>query len=88
MTVSYRYCKTMAINGLGGDVMPFTRGHSGNPSGRPRKGKTLTEALEKAMKRRRLDGKKTQDALAETLINMAIEDKNIHALKYVYDRIA
>ena len=67
--------------------MPFTRGQSGNPSGRPRKGKTLTEALEKAMKRRRLDGKKNQDVLAETLINMAINDKNIHALKYIYDRM-
>ena len=66
--------------------MPFAKGQSGNPTGRPRKGKTLTEALEKAMKQRRADGRKTQDVLAETLINMAIEDKNIHALRYVYDR--
>jgi hypothetical protein len=66
--------------------MPFERGQSGNPKGRPRKGKSLTEALEKALKQKREDGRKTYDVLAATLIELAIQDKNIQALRYIYDR--
>jgi hypothetical protein len=71
----------------GREYMPFNKGQSGNPRGRPRKGKTLTDALEKAMKGKQADGRKKQDVLAETLINMAVVEKNIHALKYIYDRM-
>jgi hypothetical protein len=67
--------------------MPFIKGKSGNPAGRPRKGKSLTEALEKAMKKRRANGTKNIDALADTLIRLAIDDKNIAAVKYLFDRL-
>ena len=58
-----------------------------NRNGRPKKGKSLTEALEKAMNRKTAEGKKNYDALADTLVKLAIEDKNITAIKYIMDRI-
>lgn len=67
--------------------MPFERGQSGNPKGRPRKGKSLTEALEKVLKQKREDGRKNYDALADTLVKLAIEDKNITAIRYIMDRV-
>ena len=67
--------------------MPFTPGQSGNPNGRPRKGKTLTEALEKALKKKGEDGKKNTDALAATLLDLAIKERNITAIKYIMDRV-
>jgi hypothetical protein len=67
--------------------MPFARGQSGNPGGRPKKGKSLTEALQKAMNRKTAEGKKNYDALADTLVKLAIEDKNITAIKYIMDRV-
>ena len=67
--------------------MPFTRGQSGNPSGRPRKGRSLTETLEKALKEKGEDGKRRSEKLAAALIELAIKDKNIQAIKYVMDRV-
>jgi len=67
--------------------MPFSKGQSGNPSGRPRKGKTLTEALEKQLKRKGEQGKKNSEALAAVLLELAIKEKNITAIKYVMDRV-
>lgn len=53
-------------------------GVSGNPNGRPTKGESLTEALEKAI---------DKDELAELLKMMAFEKHDIVAIKYIYDRI-
>jgi hypothetical protein len=67
--------------------MPFTRGQSGNPHGRPRKGKSLTDILEKALAKKRDDGKTNKAALADTLIELAVKDKDIAAIKYIMDRV-
>jgi hypothetical protein len=58
-----------------------------NRKGRPRKGRSLTEYLERALKQEREDGEKYKDALAVTLIELAIKDKNIAAIKYIFNRI-
>ena len=64
-----------------------------NRSGRPRKGKTLTDVLEKHLKRRNRENKDTgekmsgKDALAKELIQLALDGKNFAAIKYIFDRI-
>jgi len=67
--------------------MPFSKGQSGNPAGRPKKGSTLTEALESALEKKGKGGKLKRTLLADTLIDLAIAERNIAAIKYVYDRI-
>jgi hypothetical protein len=39
------------------------------------------------MKKKREDGKKTSEALADVLIDLAIKEKNITAIKYIFDRL-
>ena len=67
--------------------MPYAKGTTGNPYGRPKKGKCLTDILEKALAKKREDGKTNKAALAETLIGLAIDDKDIAAIKYIMDRV-
>jgi len=73
--------------------MPFKPGHDPNRNynGRPKKGKTLTDILEKHLRRRKEmpDGKRMshKDILAIKLIELAEENGDTTVLKYIYDRI-
>jgi len=68
--------------------MPFSKGQSGNPQGRPKKGETLTDLL-----REKIEAPKTakekhtrKELIIERLITLA-EGGDLAALKYVFDRI-
>ena len=74
--------------------MPFFPGDPNiNRKGRPKKGKTLTDVLEKHLKRRNRKNEDTgkkmsgKDALAIELIQLALDGKNFAAMKYIFDRI-
>lgn len=54
------------------------KGYTGNPNGRPPKGEALTDVLR---------SKVNKEAIAERLIEIAMEKGDIAALKYIYDRI-
>ena len=65
-------------------------GESGNPKGRPKKGETLTDILNQLGSVKRLYGDSVVErkkALAEMLWSKAIDDKDIMAAKYIFDRI-
>jgi len=71
--------------------MPFVKGKSGNPLGRTPKEHSFTRILEElgdvkdvSMK----DGKVTRkQALAEAIWQKAITDRDMAAIRYIYDRI-
>jgi hypothetical protein len=56
----------------------FKPGNCANPNGRPPKGEALTDVLK---------SKVDKEAIAEKLIEIALEKGDITALKYIYDRI-
>jgi len=58
-----------------------------NRKGRPRKGKSLTEFLEMALSHQRKNGERNYKALADILVDLAIKDKNMAAIRYIYDRV-
>jgi len=65
-------------------------GVSGNPAGRPKKGNSLTDILESlGKKKENYYGRdlERRQALAEMLWSKAIDDKDIMAAKYIFDRI-
>ena len=62
-------------------------GQSGNPSGRPKTGKRLTDVLRKALDEPLPEGLTKADKLAITLLKLAIDEANLDAIRYVYDRL-
>ena len=70
--------------------MPWKPGQSGNPKGRPPKNKTLTDALERALKKkdvkRGYDDISRKDAIAEILTQEALKG-NLKAIDMILDRI-
>ncbi|MDR1318959.1 MAG: hypothetical protein LBJ90_04980 [Treponema sp.] len=70
----------------------MARGFAENPqfinrAGRPRKGKSLTELLEKELAKKKENGKTGRTELVEALIEMATVNKDLAALNYRWDRI-
>jgi hypothetical protein len=66
----------------------FTKNDSRiNRSGRPRKGRSLTEALEKELGKKRETGKTGKAELARVLADLAINDRDITAIRYIMDRL-
>jgi hypothetical protein len=53
--------------------MPFVKGQSGNPNGRPKKGRTLTEEIEKVLRGKGPDGRPNKALFAERVVQLAIE---------------
>jgi ribosomal protein L17 len=68
--------------------MPFTKGQSGNPQGRPKKGETLTDLLREKIEAPKTSKEKQtrKDRIIEELITLA-EGGDLAALKYIFDRI-
>lgn len=80
--------------------MAFQKGISGNPNGRPKKGNTFTEILEKLLLEhtgeiQTINGKKTvngKEVLANALYEIAADTKNapkirLDAINIIMDRI-
>jgi hypothetical protein len=66
----------------------FIKGDSRiNRRGRPQKGKSLTELLEKELAKKRESGNTGKVEMTRALIDLAIVGRDITALKYVYDRV-
>ncbi len=64
----------------------WAAGQSGNPSGRPKKGLSLTDALRKQLSRNDPSGKRNVDAIAEKIIELCrAGDKEMISL--VWDRL-
>ena len=81
--------------------MPLPKGQTNNPHGRPKKKNSLTEVLSKYGNKKiklpdhlkenkeliDLEGMKCKDALAKRLWQLAVYEKEMPAIKYIYDRI-
>ena len=69
----------------------FVKGVVTNPNGRPKKGQTLTDILEKHGKKIAEDGTgknvARKELLADMVWKLAIEEKDLAAAKYIFDRI-
>ena len=66
--------------------MPFSKGTSGNPGGRPKIGTAMTDLLRKELNKRDADKVQLKTKVVKTLIDKAI-DGDPACLKYVIDRL-
>jgi hypothetical protein len=66
--------------------MPFVKGQSGNPNGRPKKGRSLTDEIEKVLRCKGPDGRPNKALFAERVVQMAIEG-NVAAANLVLSYI-
>jgi hypothetical protein len=73
--------------------MPLRKGQTNNPHGRPKKKNSVTEILAK-YGNKKVDfpgtpyhGMKLRDALAKRLWQLAVYDKDMTAIRYIFDRI-
>jgi hypothetical protein len=66
--------------------MPFKKGHSGNPRGRPRSGQAMTDFIRRELSHKDANGVPQKRAVARKLIDLALAG-DIHAMKYLIDRI-
>jgi len=66
--------------------MPFKKGKSGNPGGRPKKEWTWSGLVRKALEQKNNDGEQIKMAIAQALVDKAM-DGDVQAIKEIGDRI-
>jgi len=63
-------------------------GQSGNPKGRPKKGKTITDALNKYLNQKEPGSEITRkQQLIQSIYSLAVDEGDLLAIKYIIDRI-
>jgi len=60
----------------------WTKGKSGNPNGRPRRGRSIAETVDKYLRRDH-----RVDLLVQTLFDIAVTDRSIPAIKTIIETV-
>lgn len=67
--------------------MPFQKGKSGNPNGRPKRNHAMTDTLRALLeKKNRLSGRRNRELVVEALIEAA-QAGNVAAMNLIYERL-